>query len=302
MSATIAAVQAGSSVDPCCCNAVPCSLVGQYKSGIAALIGHSEHPEHVSYPPRKYLFRDYGGTMHCKVWTMADPPCGALALDCIHSLLGGCHYSATTGLIVQNDGQRTTLGPSNPDYCTPGDYPLACDGWLPGPLCTGYDCGATIVTTATSMIRTGDEGPCQGCGDAWARHTITGSNSVILSNEDAPANAKARAEAGKVWTACGLLDPCSSYTLRDPDTFNVAYRHVQVQAHLTGLTVGRSYKVKIIYAQRILGTGGPFIPDGDYDEITFTASAVTWDSSWYDVPDNDGWETISARCQTILMP
>lgn len=287
------------------CETIPtvaATLSCRTRGGTASLVGHSEWSGYESSPPKKYLNKDFGGTMHCKTWAHSGDPCSSLALDCVHALSGGCHYSAADGSVTIDNGLRTTTGPSDPSYCTPGTYPLSCGGGMPGPLCTGYDCGTITETTATLIVRTGTE-VCAWCGDAYADHSVTGSNSVILSIEDTEANAISRLLSGMggVWSgyAAGSSTTCLADWQQRTTGFSFAYQESQFQIEKTGLLPDTSYAVTVDVMRQVFGTGSFEL----YQTITVageTDGSGNLTISDQDVPNLVGYETYVTNAQVQL--
>lgn len=70
---------------------------------------------------------------------------------------------------------------------------------------------------------------------------------------------------------------------RGPGVFALAFFESQVQANASALVVGGNYTVTIQLQTRAYGSGGPFTNYSIFT-ITFTASATTYTSAWYDIP------------------
>lgn len=131
---------------------------------------------------------------------------------------------------------------------------------------------------------------------AKAQGTVTES----LSDEDSDADAEARSKAAIAdWTG-GLCTSLTAFRTSRTTGFEFSYRAVQVKAQWTAV-IGQTYRVKVRYARRLLGSAGPYVFHSlvEQDILADTVSETT---DWLDVPNEAGWETIAANCSVELLP
>ncbi len=141
-----------------------------------------------------------------------------------------------------------------------------------------------------------------GCvNSSGVSHSWGGTITLDLSDEDTEEDAIARAAINLPWLGGACLDHTSWITNRELDGVTFGFSIAQTKATLTGLTVGLRYLVTIYFTQRILGSGGPYLP-ASVTEITFTAEHTTETTAWVDLPNERGFQTLADHCTVELAP
>ncbi|MBX4215885.1 hypothetical protein KW797_02975 [Candidatus Parcubacteria bacterium] len=281
----------------------------QAKSGIAALCGYDEFTD-LSVPPKRYRRKDYsGGWSTITKSSFAVPPACCDSPTCRWD-----DYIVYTGYREFGVTDCVAIGNAWEDYfsssCTRpcGDYR---NFGSPAPDSWGTGTGAVfdVINTQTKSTQM-PNGECNGvnvCADGPLApgecRQATGSGAVMeLSQEDTEADAIARAQAGiPNWDPADCSTDAAFVTQRLAGQYEFSFRSIQVRA--TGgtfpnppLILGHDYEFTIAYFRRIIGSTGPWIPTGIVDQQTIHATHTSETTSWFDVPQEDGFETRAQTC------
>jgi hypothetical protein len=292
----------------------------QFKVTKTGLQANTAYAVHVDLMRRAYGIGDYAKSQTLVVGGTTDGG-GNLEIDdqAVPNPIGFESYVTNAVVLLEAD-TVDTWDETNEYVQTPhSSQPTTCDLTqvdnstrsvggvqdLAGPVEADYN-GLTIdTTTATTRTRVGNE-TCTNSprydGDPYPWVKMTGTFTETLETEDTPDDAIARATPPLTWADCNTLGwgvRCSTFRIRSDAA--IAFRTVHVKAVCTGLGLNTNYRVTIPFAARVLGTAGPFTPTGDSTAITFNSGAqTTYTSDFYDVPMDDGWETVYGSAKMEL--
>lgn len=125
-----------------------------------------------------------------------------------------------------------------------------------------------------------------------------------LSQEDTEDDAVARAVAPVAWSDEAVCtSPLAAFrTQRGASDVTFGFRETQVKATLGTiahpLIIDHQYVCTIGYYRRALGSGGVWLWYAD-QEISVTADTTVEITDWFDVPNEEGFETIPLTCDVV---
>jgi hypothetical protein len=277
--------------DPACGGTiiVPSSVECRSKSGTATLIGVLEFAD-LSLPRKTYRSNGAGGSCTTeKGGSGVNFPCNFGPH--VQTYSGAIVFNKTTGVATDSRCYQDNGGPCNPTGLPSAANVPGAGGWVAPSNDANACCGDPLPTACfTSATKTGavltGRGDCRSCG-VGGHLIVTGTTTAILTDEDLPSDAVARAIAAVgAWTNGTCANSSSFQTPRTGTQTNFTYRFGQTRLVISsGLIIGETYAAAIHVEKRVVGSGSAFIPADDIT-IPFTAAAAGYTSDWKDLPND----------------
>lgn len=231
-------------------------------SSSALMCGFSEFAN-PSIPPKKYLRVTNSGSIRNRIFqpsTVCDP--SAVIDDSTVNYSGDGFYEPATCTLDCSAIVNGTCGPTN----------------LGAPACS-------LTMDKTISISQG-----LGCV-VWSpiqSRQFDGSWINTLSDEDTEHDAIVRNNLTFGYDAVAAT--VAKIPTRGAGVFSFTYTWVQWRKQVSGLTMGSTYSVGVVYGRRAYGSSDPFVAFAS-EEVEFVAAGGTEQTPYTDIPNESGFET-----------
>jgi hypothetical protein len=229
----------------------PGNISGSKRGAVLSLIGFAEFAS-PSTPPNWYLRKAWSGTMRYQEYSDAACANRITGHYCQIDESGAWEYSASTGAVIEQDGQYT-----HPSPCNPSGVPIL-HGVNDGPFCWGGPC--TTTKTKTLWALSAACGTTCGGGNSCGAAAPETNSAATLTNIDGEANAITRwmntSPAWSGYSACGTPpNPwcLAQYEQRTGQTFH--YQECKFNVTKSGLVAGKLYHATVDVYRSPYGAG-----------------------------------------------